>query len=49
MCKALRDAGFLKGTTENAETYLTRVAIYDANGAPQPKRVYKFDRADLNQ
>ena len=49
MCKALRDAGFLKGTTVNAETYLTRVAIYDANGAPQPKRVYKFDRADLNQ
>ena len=49
MCKALREAGFLKGTPVNAETYLTRAIVYDANGVPQPKRVYKFDRADLNQ
>lgn len=49
MGKALREAGFLKGTTVNAETYMTRVTVYDANGMPQTKRVYKFDRADLNQ
>lgn len=49
MGKALREAGFLKGTAVNAETYLTRVTIWDAFGMPKVKRVFKFDRADLNQ
>ena len=49
MGKALREAGMLKGCAVNSESYLTRITVWDVYGMPQPKRVYKIDRADLNQ
>lgn len=49
MGKALREAGMLKGCAVNSESYLTRITVWDVFGMPQTKRVYKIERADLNQ
>lgn len=48
LLKALREANLLHGATINGSTFQTRITVYDCYGRSHVKRVYQFDRMDLD-